>query len=209
MDKIVRDVHVERYYPSVVAPSAEFKVLAEIEDPEFTVVWERVWRRFANTFVYEIDEEGAARWEVMLRMVRGDNLPIEERKRRILARIRAMVPYTIRSFWTMLYAMFGEGVAVPLRVLEKRELWLDISRAHIFRANEVRRFARVIAPANLTVNISSTEEVTANLYFAGYVARRKITVIDSGGDISYDVPAAQMGFAGTVKRSKHIVIRSE
>ena len=209
MDKIVRDVHVERYYPSVVAPSAEFKVLAEIEDPEFTVVWERVWRRFANTFVYEIDEEGAARWEVMLRMVRGDNLPLEERKRRILARIRAMVPYTIRSFWTMLDAMFGEGVAVPLRVLEKRELWLDISRAHISRANEVRRFARVIAPANLTVNISSTEEVTANLYFAGYVARRKITVIDSGDDISYDVPAAQMGFAGTVKRSKHIVIRSE
>ena len=209
MDKIVRDVRVERYYPSVVAPSAEFKVLAEIENPEFTVVWERVWRRFANTFVYEIDEEGAARWEVMLRMVCGDNLPLEERKRRILARIRAMVPYTIRSFWTMLDAMFGEGVAVPLRVLEKRELWLDISRAHIFRANEVRRFARVIAPANLTVNISSTEEVTANLYFAGYVARRKITVIDSGGDISYDVPAAQMGFAGTVKRSKHIVIRSE
>ena len=209
MDKIVRDVRVERYYPSVVAPSAEFKVLAQIENPEFTVVWERVWRRFANTFVYEIDEEGAARWEVMLRMVRGDNLPLEERKQRILARIRAMAPYTIRSFRTMLDAMFGEGVAVLLRVLEKRELWLDISRAHIFRANEVRRFARVIAPANLTVNISSTEEVTVNLYFAGYVARRKITVIDSGGDISYDVPAAQMGFAGTVKRSKHIVIRSE
>ena len=209
MDKIVRAVRVERYYPSVVAPSAEFKVLAQIENPEFTVVWERVWRRFANTFVDLIDEEGAARWEVMLRMVRGDNLPLEERKRRILARIRAMVPYTIRSFRTMLDAMFGEGVAVPLRVLEKRELWLDISCAHIFRANEVRRFARIIAPANLTVNISSTEEVTANLYFAGYVARRKITVIDSGGDISYDVPVAQMGFAGTVKRSKHIVIRSE
>ncbi len=209
MDKIVRDVRVERYYPSVVAPSAEFKVLAQIENPEFTVVWERVWRRFANTFVYEIDEEGAARWEVMLRMVRGDNLPLEERKRRILARIRAMVPYTIRSFRTMLDAMFGEGVAVPLRVLEKRELWLDISRAHIFRANEVRRFACVIVPANLTVNISSTATVTENLYFAGYVASKKITVIDSGGDISYDVPAAQMGFAGTVKRSKHIVIRSE
>ena len=48
-----------------------------------------------------------------------------------------------------------------------------------------------------------------NLYFAGYVARKKITVIDSGGDISYNVPGAQLGFAGMVKRSKHIVIRSE
>ena len=209
MDEIVRDVRVERYYPSVVAPSAEFKVLAEIENPEFTVVWERVWRRFANTFVYEIDEEGAARWEVMLRMVRGDNLPLEERKRRILARIRAMVPYTIRSFRTMLDAMFGDGNVVPLRVLEKRELWLDVARTQVFLANGVRRFARVIAPANLTINISSTANITEHLYFAGIVRCKRITVIYSGGDISYDVPAAQMGFAGTVKRSKHIVIRSE
>ena len=209
MDKIVRDVRVERYYPSVVAPSAEFKVLAQIENPEYRVLWEALWRRFANTFVYEIDEEGAARWEVMLRMVRGDNLPLEERKRRILARIRAMVPYTIRSFRTMLDAMFGDGNVVPLRVLEKRELWLDVARTQVFLANGVRRFARVIAPANLTINISSTANITEHLYFAGIVRCKRITVIDSGGDISYDVPAAQMGFAGTVKRSKHIVIRSE
>ena len=209
MDEIVRDVRVERYYPSVVAPSAEFKVLAEIENPEFTVVWERVWRRFANTFVYEIDETGAARWEDMLRMIRGDNLPLGTRRQRILARINAMTPYSVRAFRSMLDAMFGAGVALPSEVFAKYELWLDIARTHIFRANEVRRFARVIVPANLTVNISSTATVTENLYFAGYVASKKITVIDSGGDISYDVPAAQMGFAGTVKSSKHIVIRSE
>lgn len=209
MDKITRDVRVERYYPPVVAPSAEFKALAKIENPEFAVLWERAWRRFANTFVYEVDEEGATRWEEMLRMVRGDSLPLEERRRRILARIRAMVPYTIRSLRTMLDAMFGEGNAVPLRVLEKRELWLDIARTQIFLANGVRRFARVIAPANLTINISSTAHVTEHLYFAGIVSCKRITVIDSGGDISYNVPAAQLGFAGTAKRSKHIVIRSD
>lgn len=209
MDKIVRDVRVERYYPSVVAPSAEFKVLAQIENPEFALLWEQVWRRFVNTFVYEINEDGATRWEDMLRMVRGDGLPITERKRRILARIRAMVPYTIRSFRTMLDATFGAEIAIPSRVLAKRELWIDIARMHIFRANEVRRFARVIAPANLTIHISSTADVTTNLYFAGIVKCRKTIVIDSGGDISYNVPAAQLGFAGIVKRSKHIVIRSD
>ena len=162
-----------------------------------------------NTFVYEINEDGATRWEDMLRMVRGDGLPITERKRRILARIRAMVPYTIRSFRTMLDATFGAEIAIPSRVLAKRELWIDIARMHIFRANEVRRFARVIAPANLTIHISSTADVTTNLYFAGIVKCRKTIVIDSGGDISYNVPAAQLGFAGIVKRSKHIVIRSD
>ena len=209
MDKITRDVRVERYYPSVVAPSAEFKVLSQIENPEFALLWEQVWRRFANTFVFEIDTEGATRWEDMLRMVRGDGLPINERKRRILARIRAMVPYTIRSFRMMLDATFGVQTAMPSRVLAKRELWIDIARTHIFRANEVRRFARVIAPANLTIHISSTADVTTNLYFAGIVKCRKTIVIDSGGDISYNVPAAQLGFAGIVKSSKHIVIRSD
>lgn len=209
MDKIVRDVRVERYYPSVVAPSAEFKTLAAIENPEYKLQWEQLCRRFANTFVYEVDETGAARWEDMLRMIRGDNLPLGTRRQRILARINAMTPYSIRAFRSMLDAMFGAGVVVPSEVFAKYELWLDIARAHIFRANEVRRFARAIAPANLTVNISSTADVVENLYFAGYVARKKITVIDSGGDISYNVPGAQLGFAGMVKRSKHIVIRSE
>lgn len=209
MDKVTRDVRVERYYPSVVAPSAEFKTLARIENPEFVVLWERAWRRFANTFVYEIDEEGAARWETMLRMVRSDSLPIEERKRRILARINAMVPYTIRSFRMMLDAMFGENTVIPLHILAKRELWLDIARTHIFRANDVRRFARVIVPANLTIHISSTAETEISLCFAGYVTCKKTTVIDSGDDISYAIPGAQLGFAGMVKRSKHIVIRSD
>lgn len=209
MDKIVRNVRVERYYPPVVAPSAEFRALAQVENPEYRVLWEALWRRFANTFVYTIDADGAARWEGMLRMIRGDDLPVETRRQRILARINAMIPYTIRALRSMLDAMFGAGIVTPSEVFDRYELWLDIARTHIFCANDVRRFARVIAPANLTIHISSTADVTTNLYFAGIVKCRKTIVIDSGGDISYDVPAAQLGFAGMVKRSKHIVIRSD
>lgn len=209
MDKIVRDVRVERYHPPVVAPSAEFRALAQVENPEYRVLWEALWSRFANTFVYAIDADGAARWEGMLHMIRGDDLPIETRRQRILARINAMIPYTIRALRSMLDAMFGADIVTPSEVFDRYELWLDIARTHIFRANDVRRFARVIAPANLTIHISSTADVTTNLYFAGIVKCRKTIVIDSGGDISYNVPAAQLGFAGIVKRSKHIVIRSD
>ena len=92
MDKIVRDVRVERYYPPVVAPSAEFRALARVENPEYRVLWEALWRQFANTFVYAIDADGAARWEGMLRMIRGDGLPIETRRQRILAKINTRIP---------------------------------------------------------------------------------------------------------------------
>ena len=209
MDKIVRDVRVERYYPPVVAPSAEFRALARVENPEYRVLWEALWRRFANTFVYAIDADGAARWEGMLRMIRGDGLPIETRRQRILARINAMTPYSIRAFRSMLDAMFGAGVVVPSEVFEKYELWLDVARTHIFRADEVRRYARVIAPANMTIHISNTATVEAPLYFVGYVTKRRVISIDSGSDISYNVPDMGLGFAGIVKQSRHIVIRSE
>ena len=209
MDKITRDVHVERYYPSVVAPSTEFKTLAAIENPEYARQWEHLWRRFANTFVYAIDEGGAARWEDMLRMIRGDGLPLSARRQRILARINAMTPYSIRAFRSMLDAMFGAGVVVPSEVFEKYELWLDVARTHIFRADDVRRYARVIAPANMTIHISTTATVEAPLYFVGYVTQRRVISIDSGSDISYNVPDTGLGFAGIVKQSRHIVIRSE
>lgn len=209
MDKITRDVHVERYYPSVVAPSTEFKTLAAVENPEYARQWEHLWRRFANTFVYAIDEGGAARWEDMLRMIRGDGLPLSARRQRILARINAMTPYSIRAFRSMLDAMFGAGVVVPSEVFEKYELWLDVARTHIFRADDVRRYARVIAPANMTIRISNTAAVEAPLYFVGYVAQRRVISIDSGSDISYNVPDMGLGFAGIVKQSRHIVIRSE
>lgn len=209
MDKITRDVRIERYYPSVVAPSAEFKILAAIENPEYKVLWEHLWRRFANTFVHEIDEAGATRWEDMLRMIRGDTLPIVTRRQRILARINAMTPYSIRAFRSILDAMFGAGVVIPSEVFEKYELWLDVARTHIFRADDVRCYARVIAPANMTIHISNTVAVEEPLYFVGYVTQRRVISIDSGSDISYNVPDMGLGFAGIVKQSRHIVIRSE
>ena len=68
MDELVRDVHIERYYPTVTAPAKEFKAIAEVVNPELSLVWRRIWQLFCNTFVYYIDEMGAARWESMLKL---------------------------------------------------------------------------------------------------------------------------------------------
>ena len=35
MEKISRDVHVERYYPDVLLPAKEFKALSAAENEEF------------------------------------------------------------------------------------------------------------------------------------------------------------------------------
>lgn len=66
MQKINRDVHVERYYPDVLAPAKEFKALSASEDEEFNALYEEAWKWFANTFVYDTDLAGVERWEKML-----------------------------------------------------------------------------------------------------------------------------------------------
>lgn len=63
MEADIRNVHVERYYPDVLANAKEFKVIASIENPEFTKAWTALWKQFLNTFVYSLDEDGATRWE--------------------------------------------------------------------------------------------------------------------------------------------------
>ena len=166
MDKIVRDVRVERYYPPAVAPSAEFRALAQVENPEYRVLWEALWRRFANTFVYAIDADGAARWEGMLRMIRGDGLPIETRRQRILAKINTRIPYTERSFQRMLDGAFGLGEAVAKCNYAAYSMQIQLLSMEPVLIRRVHFFARGIIPANLEIELHWARENAEELYYA-------------------------------------------
>lgn len=207
MDKITRDVHVERYYPSVVAPAAEFKTLASMENPELHALWELFWRRFANTFVYEIDEKGAERWEDMLNLypIPTDSLAV--RKNRILLKINAALPYTFRSFQNMLDGAFGEGNAVESLRANLYELWIDLAGSAILRQEEIRRFARVIVPANLSIHISNQKTAEVTQYIGAIVSIGHIVTIEASlsCEIAGDYPAAGY-YAAVIYESKQITI---
>lgn len=208
MDKITRDAHVERYYPSVVAPSAEFKALAAAENPELTALWEAFWRGFANTFVHELDEAGAARWEDMLNLhpLPTDSLYI--RKQRILMKINATLPYTFRSFQNMLDGTFGTGNAVESIDADKYQLWIELAGMIVRRQAEIRRFARAIAPANLSIHISNRKEISGKVYVGGVVGMTHRTTIRPSLDchLTGEYLTHRYG-AAVVFTSKRITIR--
>src|SRR3546814_15643961 len=101
MDELVRDVHIERYYPPVTAPAKEFKAIAEVVNPELSLVWKRLWQLFLNTFVYGIDEVGATRWESMLKLRPKAADDLTDRRRRILTKINSQLRYTPRQLENM------------------------------------------------------------------------------------------------------------
>lgn len=208
MDEIVRDVHVERYYPAVVAPAKEFKAIANAENPELNLVWRRVWQLFLNTFVYDMNEDGATRWESMLKLRPKVTDDLEARRRRILAKINSQLPYTHRQLKNMLAATYGAGKTKVSINYNAYALWVDILASILTRTPEMRNFLRVIIPANLTIGISNTQKLNQGIYVGGYIRvskRVEIRPIIAFGptEIKNNLQAA-----GVIRKVAHIVIRS-
>lgn len=169
MEAIKRDVSVQRYYPNVLAPAKDFKALAEAENPEYAILWDALWKWFANTFVVDIDEDGAARWESMLKLHPLPEDTLADRRMRILIAINAIVPYTIRRLQQLLDAGYGEGNAVA-STNNEYELWIDIDNSIIFSTVSMRIMLRAIVPANLTINIGQTIPAAGGMYAGGKVS---------------------------------------
>lgn len=169
LNKISRDVRLQRYHPDVLAPAKEFKALAAAENPEFNVIWEFAWKLLANTFVLDIDEDGAERWENMLHLRRLPEDTLADRRLRILITINAIVPYTIRRLQQLLDAGYGEGNAVA-STNKEYELWIDIDNSIIFSTVSMRIMLRAIVPANLTINIGQTIPAAGGMYAGGKVS---------------------------------------
>ena len=154
MDELVRDVHVERYYPSVLAPAKEFKAIANAENPELNLVWRRVWQLFLNTFVYNIDEVGAKRWESMLKLRPKATDTLEQRRQRILVKINSMLPYTYRRMLQILNALCGEGLYDVDLKYNQYLLNILVNPDITNNINQIGKTLRPIIPANLALYVA-------------------------------------------------------
>lgn len=208
MDEIVRDVHIERYYPSVLAPAKEFKAIANAVNPELNLVWRRLWQLFCNTFVYDIDEIGAARWESMLKLRPKTSDDLATRRRRILAKINAQLPYTHRQLENMLDATYGAGTTKLTIDYNAYYLWVDVVSGILSRTGDMRTFCRAIVPANLCIGISNTQTLNQKLFSGGYIrvnTRVKIHPVITFGAEEFN---SNLLVTGAIRQVTHTVIRS-
>lgn len=208
MNDLIRDVRIERYYPPVVAPAKEFKAIAEVVNPELNLVWKRLWQLFCNTFVYDIDEVGATRWESMLKLRPKATDDLVARRRRILTKINSQLPYTHRQLENMLAATYGDGKTKISINYNHYALWVDILASILTRTPEMRTFLRVIAPANMTIGISNTQTISQKLSIGGIVRvnkRIEIRPVVSFGAVEFN---SNVWATGAIRKVAHTVIRS-
>lgn len=154
LEKQIRQVHVERYYPNVLAPAREFKALAKAENPEIQLLWEKFWKWHMNTFVYDLDEQGASRWESMLGLRPKASDSLDERKSAILVMMNAMLPYTYRRMEQILNALCGEGLYRIQLVHAAGTLCIVTNPDSTQNVNKIGGVLRAVIPANLALYVA-------------------------------------------------------
>ncbi len=205
----IRNVQVEQHYPDVVAPAKEFTALADTENPELNLLWQRMRRFFLNTFVEDIDETGARRWESMLKLRPKASDDLAARRRRILAKINAQIPYTHRQLQAMLDATYGAGRTRVTIDYGGYALWLDVLASVLTRTADMRTFCRAIVPANMDIGVSNTQTLSQGLNAGGqirYINRR----VELRPGITFgpaEIPL-ELAAAGAVQKVSHTIIRS-
>lgn len=203
-----RKVLVDRYFPTVLVNAKEFISIAEAENPEYKLLYELATRWFQNGFVLDLHEDGAERWERMLGLVINTGDTLEDRRRRILARIRSMLPYTHRRLEEILAANFGEGMSTLKFNYNKYLLTVDIDRAIVLQREALFYLLRAIVPANLSITVSYTKRAEEKLYFGAVVGRRQRMKVFTATQLQLIDAAADVYFAAIAGQRKRLKVEA-
>lgn len=171
MKKITRNVRLEKYTPWVLKNAKEILAICQAENQEFNTLYGQIWRWFANTFIFNTDIAGVERWEKMLGIYPPEGASIFDRRAAIFLMVNGTTPYTEKSFEVLTDGMYHKG-AVTLGVHPNSyTVVLNLADDMTERINEIRRYARLIIPANMTIQAARTVPVYSPVY-AGSVVRK-------------------------------------
>lgn len=171
MKKITRNVRLEKYTPWVLKNAKEILAICQAENQEFNTLYGQIWRWFANTFIFNTDIAGVERWEKMLGIYPPEEASIFDRRAAIFLMVNGTTPYTEKSFEVLTDGMYHKG-AVTLGVHpDSYTVVLNLADDMTERINEIRRYARLIIPANMTIQAARTVPVYSPVY-AGAVVRK-------------------------------------
>lgn len=171
MKKITRNVRLEKYTPWVLKNAKEILAICQAENQEFNTLYGQIWRWFANTFIFKTDIAGVERWEKMLGIYPPEGASIFDRRAAIFLMVNGTTPYTEKSFEVLTDGMYHKG-AVTLGVHpDSYTVVLNLADDMTERINEIRRYARLIIPANMTIQAARTVPVYSPIY-TGAVVRK-------------------------------------
>lgn len=204
-----RRIDVARYFPDVLNNALEFGEIANVENPEYELFYQRARKWFLNGFVMLLDEEGATRWEQMLKLVPLATDTLVDRRLRILRSIRDLLPYTHRRLEEILAANYGKDTVTFKLNYSLYEIVFTINQAANLRAKLLFALVRCIVPANLSILMRYTRtKEESNINFGCIVGTRKRMVIRSSGTMKLKKATGNIKFGCVVSQIKKITVNT-
>lgn len=203
------NARVEKFFPAVLSKAKEFQAIAAVENPELRFLYQKAVKWLLNTFVFDLDIDGAKRWENMLGIIPEAGDSLSKRKQKILIVINHSLPYTERSFQNMLDSIFGAGNVKEIVEYDKYAVWLDVAAGLMFKVKELLNYARPIIPANMGIHVRNTKTANLKVYFTGCIGMRTIISIAPADNFNIADLTNIRAVAGYIKFRKIYKIKME
>lgn len=105
---MVREIDLIRYLPQYLSEYKELQHIANAENPEFCLAWNRSEQVLDNMFIMSADETGIRRFERILKIFPATEDSLETRRFRVLSVWNDRLPYTLRALKTKLGTLIND-----------------------------------------------------------------------------------------------------
>lgn len=103
------------YLPPILLQTQAFQLLCSVEDPELDALFACADEVLDAQFIHTAPEQAVERYEKIYKIVPKDTETLEERRFRVLSKINAQLPYTVRMLKRQLETLCGtDGYDVEL-----------------------------------------------------------------------------------------------
>lgn len=151
MDDLKRTINLAAFLPPVSKDSKDMQELMHVENMELQRLWDAMSDIFYNQFIITMTEYGLHQWETIFDIMPKANESLADRRNRILLLLMTRIPYTMRSFQSILDKIYGPGNVTIHVDNERYEFWMDIASDMSRQSGMLRDLAETIVPKNLLI----------------------------------------------------------
>lgn len=151
---MVKQVDITNYWPTILRGYKELIELAKAENPEINGLWKAIEDFLNDQFCDSLTENGASRWEKILKIVPKGTDTLDFRCFRIKSRLNEKLPYSYKVLEQQLITLCGKnGYSLELSNNEYT-LKVRVALSAESNYNDVSDLLNRVVPCNIAIDLS-------------------------------------------------------
>lgn len=202
----MHEVDLISWLPKYLQGYRELKEIMTVENPEIDFLIKEIETLLNNQFILSCDEDGIARFEMLLNITPDPEDKLKDRITRVLSRWNDTIPYTFKGLIQKLNILCGES-NYKVNLLHN-DYTIELTVYLIFgsQLEEIRHMLNYMIPANIVVSMQTSRRANAALYMGVASNRGKRTKVYMRTMLENKFASARLFVGVGVNRFKKSVI---